>query len=95
MRVIPELAKDVSELTVISAPGFGAAARCRLLAHRATTVRPGASTQRILQWFTDTGMEFLMVVAMEIPVLRRLNITVEIANRIGLSSSAIKSCAAS
>ena len=99
MQVIPELAKDVSELTVYQRTpiwvlpkldvGFSPAVQ-RLFARVPLT-------QRILRWFTDTGMEFLMVVAMwKFRYFKRLNITAsEIAKLICLSSSAIKSCAAS
>jgi cation diffusion facilitator CzcD-associated flavoprotein CzcO len=66
VQVIPELAKEVSELTVYQRTpiwvmpkldvGFPPAVR-RLFAHL-----PAA--QRIVRWFTDTGMEFMMVIAM-------------------------------
>jgi cation diffusion facilitator CzcD-associated flavoprotein CzcO len=66
VQVIPELAKEVSELTVYQRTsiwvmpkldlGFSTAVQ-RLFARVPLA-------QRIVRWFTDTGMEFMMVVAM-------------------------------
>ena len=78
VQVIPELAKDVSELIVYQRTpiwvlpkldvGFSPAVQ-RLFARVPLT-------QRILRWFTDTSMEFLMVVAMwKFRYFKRLNIT--------------------
>ena len=77
VQVIPELAKEVSELTVYQRTpiwvmpkidfGFSPAVQ-RLFARV-----PFA--QRILRWFTDTAMEFMMVVAMwKFRYFKRLNI---------------------
>ena len=85
MQVIPELAKEVSELTVYQRTpiwvvpkidvGFSPAVQ-RLFARV-----PFA--QRIVRWFTDTGIEFMMVVAMwKFRYFKGLNIAVSDLARI-------------
>ena len=77
MQVIPELAKEVSELTVYQRTpiwvmpkiDFGFSPAVQRLFARVPLA------QRILRWFTDTGMEFMMVVAMwKFRYFKRLNI---------------------
>ena len=66
MQVIPELAKEVSELTVYQRTpiwvmpkfDFGFSPAVQRLFARVPLA------QRILRWFTDTSMDFMMVVAM-------------------------------
>ena len=100
VQVIPELAKEVSELTVyqrtpiwvLPKPDLGFSPAVQRLFARVPL------TQRILRWFTDTGMEFLMVVAMwKFRYFKGLNISrVGRGQRsIGFCSSATRSCAAS
>lgn len=78
VQVIPELAKEASELTVYQRTpiwvmpkfdiGFPPAAQ-RLFARVPLT-------QRTVRWFTDSSMEFLMLVAMwKYRYFKRLNIT--------------------
>ena len=78
VQVIPELAKEVSELTVYQRTpiwvmpkldfGFSPAVQ-RFFARVPLT-------QRIVRWFTDTGMDSMMVVAMwKFRYFKRLNIT--------------------
>ena len=77
VQVIPELAKEVSALTVYQRTpiwvmpkidvGFSPAVQ-RLFARVPLA-------QRIVRWFTDTGMEFMMVIAMwKFRYFRRVNI---------------------
>ena len=77
VQVIPELAEEVSELTVYQRTpiwvmpkidvGFSPAVQ-RLFARVPLA-------QRIVRWFTDTGMEFMMVIAMwKFRYFKRLNI---------------------
>ena len=100
MQVIPELAKEVAELTVYQRTpiwvmpkldfGFSPAVQ-RLFARVPLT-------QRILRWFTDTAMEFMMVIAMwkfryfqaESTSPRRTS-----PNCIGFCRSVTRNCAAS
>ena len=87
VQVIPELAKEVCELTVYQRTpiwvmpkfdvGFSPAVR-RLFARVPLT-------QRILRWFTDTNMEFLMVVAMwKFRYFNRLNIAASDVSKVHL-----------
>ena len=100
MQVIPELAKEVSELTVYQRTpiwvmpkidvGFSPAVQ-RLFARVPLA-------QRIVRWFTDTGMEFMMVIAMW--KFRYFNATQHRLRRtcpvsIGFCRSVTKSCGAS
>jgi cation diffusion facilitator CzcD-associated flavoprotein CzcO len=66
IQVIPELAKEVSELTVYQRTPI-------LVLPKSDVVFPAAVqrlfarvplTQRILRWFTDTGTDFMMVITM-------------------------------
>ena len=100
VQVIPELAKEVAELTVYQRTpiwvmpkidvGFSPAVQ-RLFARVPLT-------QRILRWFTDTGMEFMMVVAMwKFRYFKRLNIAASdvVQTPSVCCRSATRSCAAS
>jgi cation diffusion facilitator CzcD-associated flavoprotein CzcO len=66
VQVVPELAKEVSELTVYQRTpiwvmpkiDFGFSPVVQRLFARVSLA------QRVLRWFTDTGMDFMMVVAM-------------------------------
>ena len=66
MQVIPELAKKVSELTVYQRTpiwvmpkiDFGFSPAVQRLFARVPLA------QRIVRWFTDTAMDFMMVIAM-------------------------------
>ena len=66
IQVIPELAKEVSELTVYQRTPI-------LVLPKSDVVFPPAvqrlfarvpATQRIVRWFTDTGTDFMMVITM-------------------------------
>lgn len=78
VQVIPELADDVSELTVYQRtpiwvmPKFDV--RFPVAIQRLFATAPIA--QRILRWCTDTGMEFMMVIAMwKFRYFKRVNFT--------------------
>ena len=100
VQVIPELAKEVSELTVYQRTpiwvlpkfdvGFPPAVQ-RLFARVPLT-------QRILRWFTDTAMEFMMVITMwKFRYFKRVNTAASDVSQTASVSvrSATRSCAAS
>lgn len=78
VQVIPELAKRVSELTVYQRTPIWVMPKFDIgipvVVQKVFARVP--LTQRILRWFTDTGMELLMVIAMwRYRRFKRLNLT--------------------